>query len=271
MKAGNRQVKTEDKALAGHRILVTREYTADYKSLERQGAELFVFPTIEAVPPENYEELDRAISKLGRYDWLVFTSSNGVHFFLRRLLESGRDIQALHGLRVCAVGPGTAKALKRYGIEADLIPKRFSAEGLVEAFAHSVAGATSLNSISFLFPRAEAARDLFPSKIRELGGMIDEPVAYRTVAPRPKEDLRRSVLGAGITIATFTSGSTFINFLDMVGLDALPFLSRTAIAVIGPVTRQTVEKAGLRVSVMPAKATIKAMVEAIIEWATSPS
>jgi uroporphyrinogen III methyltransferase / synthase len=257
-----------NRVLKGHRILITREYTAEYESLEEQGADLFVFPTVEAVPPENYRDLDRAIRNLHEYNWLVFTSRNGVHFFFRRLLESGTSIEPLTGVCICAVGPGTARALDYYGLKADLIPKRFSAEGLIEAFTQPGAAANSLKGISFLFPRAEAARDLFPSKIRELGGAIEAPVAYRTVIPHLKRDIRVSVLDAGITIATFTSGSTFTNFLDMVGPRSLSFLSQVAIAVIGPVTQQTIEKAGLPVSIMPAKATIEAMVDAIIEWAT---
>lgn len=254
--------------LKGHRVLITREYTADYRPLEVEGAEALVFPTIKTVAPDNCEGLDRAISRLERYHWLVFTSRNGVHFFLKRLLASGRDLNELIRLRICAVGPGTAQALERYGLQANLIPRQYNAEGLVEAFLPKGAGDPGgLEGISFLFPRAEAARDLFPSKVRELGGIIDAPVAYRTTAPPVNHDLCKSVLHSGITIATFTSSSTFTNFVDMVGPAALPFLSRVAIAVIGPVARRTIEEAGLKVSIMPERATIKAMVQAIIEWA----
>jgi uroporphyrinogen III methyltransferase/synthase len=193
-----------------------------------------------------------------------------VHFFFKRLLESGGSIDALAGLAICAVGPGTADALSHYGLKAALVPKRFSAEGLVDTFIPpGTAEENHLRGISFLFPRAEGARDIFPSKIRELGGTIDAPIVYRTVTPRVRRDIRESVLTAGITIATFTSGSTFTNLLDMVGPKALPFLSHVAIAVIGPVTRRTVEEAGLQASIIPPKATIKAMVDAIIRWAAS--
>lgn len=256
----------ENKVLKGHRVLITREYTADYEPLEEHGGNIFVFPTLEAVRPKNYRDLDQAIRNLREYEWLVFTSRNGVHFFFKRLLESGSSIDGLAGLQICAVGPGTANALENYGIEADLIPRRFSAEGLIEVFAQPGTRSKPLKDVSFLFPRAEAARDIFPLKIRELGGVIDAPIAYRTVIPRVKRDVRKSVLVAGITIATFTSGSTFTNFLDVIGPKALPFLSHVTVAVIGPVTRDVVEGKGLQVSIMPEKATIKAMVEAIIEW-----
>lgn len=263
VRVGNRRMPIENKVLKGHRVLITREYTADYEPLEEHGGNIFVFPTLEAVRPKDYRGLDQAIRNLREYDWLVFTSRNGVHFFFKRLLESGGSVEALAGLYICAVGPGTADALDHYGLKADLLPKRFSAEGLVEAFTEP---GRPLRDTSFLFPRAEAARDIFPAKVRELGGIIDAPIAYRTVIPHVKRDVRESVLAAGITIATFTSGSTFTNFLDVVGTKALPFLSHVTIAVIGPVTRSIVEETGLRVSIMPAKATIRAMVEAIIEW-----
>lgn len=257
---------TENKVLKDHRVLITREYTADYEPLEEHGGAIFVFPTLEAVRPKTYRDLDQAITHLHDYDWLVFTSRNGVHFFFKRLLESGASIDALAGLSICVVGPGTADALESYGLEADLVPKRFSAEGLVEAFTQPGMRLKPLKDVSFLFPRAEAARDVFPSKVRELGGIIDAPIAYRTVVPQMKRDLCESVLTAGITIATFTSGSTFTNFVDVIGTRALPFLSHVTVAAIGPITRDTVEETGLHVSIMPTKATIKAMVEAIIEW-----
>jgi uroporphyrinogen III methyltransferase / synthase len=256
-----------DGVLIGHRVLITREYTADYKPLEEEGAELLIFPTIQTVPPDSWKELDEAIDRLQQYHWLVFTSSKGAYFFLKRLLERGRNTEVLSRLRICAVGSETARFLHRYGLKSDLIPKQFSAEGLIEAFRQPTVGSGSLQGLSFLLPRAETGRDLFPLKVRELGGVIDIPVTYRTIAPPISEDLRASVISSGVTIATFTSGSTFTNFVQLAGPNALPFLSRTAMAVIGPVTRRAVEKLGLRVSVMPEKATIRAMVEAVIAWA----
>jgi uroporphyrinogen III methyltransferase / synthase len=257
----------KNKVLKGHRILITRECTADYKPLEEQSGDLFVFPTIQAVTPEDHRDLDRSIGNLREYNWLVFTSKNGVDFFVRRLLENGYGIDILSALAICAVGSGTAVALSHYGLKADIVPKRFSAEGLIDTFARPEVRDKHLKGISFLFPKAEAARDVLPSKIRELGGTIDTPIAYRTVIPQVPQEACESILAAGITIATFTSGSTFTNFINMVGPGAIPFLARTAIAVIGPVTQRSIEETGLPVSIIPPKATIKSMVKAIIEWA----
>ncbi len=119
----------------------------------------------------------------------------------------------------------------------------------------------------FLLPRAEKAREIFPEKVRELGGVIDVPVAYRTIKPEFRgKRLRRFLREGKITIATFTSAATFHNFREIMGSDAEELLKRVAIAVIGPVTAKAVEKAGLRVDIMPGEATIEAMVEATIKW-----
>ncbi len=119
----------------------------------------------------------------------------------------------------------------------------------------------------FLLPRAEVAREIFPEKVRELGGDIDVPVAYRTVKPESRgKRLRRFLKEGKITIATFTSAATFNNFRDIMGEDSAELLKGVVIAAIGPVTAKAVEKAGLRVDIMPSEATIDAMVEGIIQW-----
>ncbi len=119
----------------------------------------------------------------------------------------------------------------------------------------------------FLLPRAEVAREVFPEKVRELGGEIDVPVAYRTIKPESRgKRLRRFLKEGRISIATFTSAATFNNFREIMGKDADELLKRVAIAVIGPVTAKAVENAGLKVDIMPKEATIEAMVEEIIKW-----
>jgi uroporphyrinogen III methyltransferase/synthase len=121
----------------------------------------------------------------------------------------------------------------------------------------------------FLLPRAEEARNLFPAQIRALGGKIDTPAAYRTIKPEKHGKLLKRFLFEGrISMATFTSGASFTNFLDIVGRDALPLLRKVAIAAIGPVTKKTIEKSGLKVHILPKEATIGAMVQEIIKWAT---
>ncbi|MCL4456577.1 MAG: uroporphyrinogen-III C-methyltransferase [Nitrospirae bacterium] len=265
----------ENKPLFGHRILVTREYTEDYAPLEDLGAEIFEFPTIKIAPPESYQELDDAITRIESYNWLIFTSANGFKYFMQRLLDKGKDIRDLKGIKICAIGTKTAEKIKNYGIKVDLVPEEFNAEGLIEAFCKVHAYPDTpiprypLQGIKFLLPRAEVARELFPQKVRELGGEIDTPVAYRAIKPEKHgKRLKRFLKEGRITIATFTSAATFHNFVDIMGDGAIDFLKGITIAAIGPVTAKAVEKEGLKVSIMPEEATIKAMVDEIIKKAT---
>lgn len=261
----------EKKPMFGHRVLVTREHAGGFEPLEELGAEMIEFPTIEIAPPENYDELDSAINKIEAYNWIIFTSGNGVEYFLKRLMEKDKDIRDLKGIRICAIGTKTAAEIKKYGIKVDLIPEEFNAEGLIEAFLkiqNSKFKNQSLKGIKILLPRAEKAREIFPEKVRELGGEIDVPAAYRAVKPEMHgKRLKRFLKEGRISVATFTSASTFDNFMKIIGEDADELLKDVAIAVIGPVTARAVEKAGLKVQIMPETATIEAMVEEIIKWA----
>jgi len=262
----------EKKLMFGHRILATREHLEGFEPLEELGAEIIEFPTIEIVPPESYDELDKSIEQLETYDWLIFTSRNGVKFFFKRFFEKDRDIRDLKGLKICAIGTKTAKEIKEYGLKTDLIPDEFRAEGLIKAFISEQRAKSKeqrLKGMRFLLPRAEKAREIFPEKVRELGGEIDVPVAYRTIKPESRgKRLRRFLKEGRISIATFTSAATFNNFREIMRKDADELLKGVTIAVIGPVTAKAVENAGLRVDIMPKEATIEAMVEEIIKWAT---
>jgi uroporphyrinogen III methyltransferase/synthase len=259
----------EKKPLFGHRILITREYSSDYEPLEELGAEIFEFPTIRIVPPASYKELDAAIHRIEEYHWIVLTSANGVRFFMERFFNKGRDVRDLKGLKLCAVGSKTADAVRAYGMKVDLVPDEFNAEGLVESLNQMYGSPDRLKGVRFLLPRAERARELFPDRVKALGGKIDTPVAYRAVKPdKHGKLLKRFLMEGKISVATFTSGATFTNFIDIMGSDAVPFLKRIAIAAIGPVTRRTIEKSGLKVDILPQEATIRAMVDAIIKWAT---
>lgn len=260
----------ENKPLFGRRVLVTREHSEGFEEMEELGAEVIEFPTIKIVPPENCGELDAAIDKIESYNWLIFTSANGVKFFFKRFFERERDIRDLKGIKICSIGEKTASFIKSYGIKVDLVPEQFSAEGLIEAFASGLSPQTSddrLKGMRFLLPRAEEAREIFPEKVRELGGEIDVATAYRAVKPELHgKRLRRFLKEGKISIATFTSAATFNNFMSIMEDDALDLLRGVAIAVIGPVTARAVEKSGLNVSIMPEEATIEAMVKSIIEW-----
>jgi uroporphyrinogen III methyltransferase/synthase len=266
----------EKKPLFGYRILITREYTKDYEPLEDLGAEIFEFPTIKIVPPESYKELDESIDKIETYNWIIFTSANGFRYFIQRLIDKNRDIRDLKGIKICAIGTKTAEVIKNYGLRVDLIPEEFNAEGLISAIAQEFGGVEEnifeLKGLKILLPRAEVAREIFPEKVRDLGGEIDTPTAYRTIKPEIHgKRLKRFLKEGRISIATFTSAATFNNFVDIIGSDATEILRDVTIAAIGPVTAKAIEKVGLRVSIMPKEATINAMVEEIIRWATKSS
>ncbi|NCO84395.1 MAG: uroporphyrinogen-III C-methyltransferase [Nitrospirae bacterium CG_4_10_14_3_um_filter_44_29] len=271
VKLRDRLMWYEKKPMFGLRVLVTREHSGGFEPLEDMGAEIIEFSTIEIVPPESYDELDRAINKIEAYNWIIFTSGNGVKYFFERLMERDKDIRDLRGIKICAIGTRTAAEIKKYGIRVDLIPEEFNAEGLIEAFLkiqNSKLKNQSLKGIKILLPRAEKAREIFPEKVRELGGEIDAPAAYRAVKPEMHgKRLKRFLREGRISIATFTSAATFNNFMEIMGADADELLRDVAIAVIGPVTAKAVEKAGLKIAIMPETATIEAMVEDIIKWA----
>lgn len=274
----------ESKPMFGQRILVTRAPATEFELLEEMGAEIIEYPTIEIAPPQDYSGIDEAINKINTYDWLIFTSTNGVRYFLDRFFETGNDIRDMKGISICAIGSKTAAAIRKYGMKVDLIPEEFHAEGLIEAFVKvrsqksevrskdselQTPNSGLLKGVRFLLPRAETAREIFPEKIRELGGEIDIPVAYRAVKPEHRgRRLKRFLREGRITIATFTSAATFNNFVEMMGNEAFGLLKDVTIAAIGPVTAKAIEKAGLKVGIMPDKATIEAMVEEIIKKMT---
>ena len=268
----------EKKPMFGHRVLVTREHSEGFEPLEELGAEIIEFPTIEIAPPGNYNELDAAIDKIETYNWLIFTSANGIKYFMERFIERDKDIRDLKGIRICAIGTKTAAEIKKYGIKVDLMPDEFNAEGLIEVFTPNPplvrgggtkgVGFKPLTGMKFLLPRAEKAREIFPEKVRELGGEIDVPVTYRAIKPEIHgKKIKRFLKEGRISIATFTSAATFNNFREIIGEDADELLRDVAIAVIGPVTAKAIEKAGLKVHIMPKQATIEAMVGEIINWA----
>jgi len=251
----------EKKPLFGHRILVTREDRRGIESLKSAGAELFRFPTIEITDPEDWTPVDRALERLGDYDWLVLTSRNGVERFFRRLRDRGGDVRDLAGVKICAIGSATARAVAGQGLRVDVIPETFRAEGLVSALG-DVAGTR------ILLPRAEEAREVFPDAVRARGGSIDVVVCYRSVPPHTRaKRLRRFLKSGKITIAMFTSGKTFKNFLAIAGDEGREALGTMAIAALGPVTARAIEDEGYSPAIVPEEATMEALEEAILRWA----
>jgi uroporphyrinogen III methyltransferase/synthase len=256
----------EERPLFGKTVVVTRarEQASAFRILlEGKGAQCLEFPTIEVVPPSSWEPLDEAIRNLEFYDWLIFTSVNGVRFFFQRLQEHGEDVRALHGIRIAAIGPKTAAELTERGLNLDLVPSEYRAEAVIEGL-----GEQEVRGKRFLLPRAAKAREILPEKLEEMGGQIDVVTAYETIRPAEKSDEVRSFLNKGtISCITFTSSSTVENFAAMFPGDDLPsLLDKAAIACIGPITAQTAREHGLKVDIMPAEYTIEALTAEIVEY-----
>jgi uroporphyrinogen III methyltransferase/synthase len=199
---------------------------------------------------------------LDRTDFLILTSTNAVDSFFARLAEKGADVRSLAGVRIVAVGPKTAGAIRARGVSPDLVPEEYRAEGVVALLKErGIAGKR------VLYPRADLARDLIPAELAAAGAVIAAPVAYRTVAPAGGGDRIRDLLTAGeIDAVTFTSSSTVENFLDMVGPDAADLLEKVNVVSIGPLTTLTAERLGLKVDVQPPTYTLEGMLEAMIQY-----
>ncbi len=263
----------ENRPLFGRRIVVTRarEQASDFKALLAElGACCIEFPTIEIEPPPSWEPLDDAVARLSSYGWVVFTSVNGVRFFMERLWASGRDVRALHGVRLAAIGPRTAEALESFGLRIDLVPGEYRAEAIMEAL---LGIGEKLAGMRFLMPRAMVAREVLPESLRAAGAEVDVVPAYRTVIPseRSAQMLERFRKGE-IHCLTFTSSSTVSNFFGLFNRDEImPCLEGVTIACIGPITAETARRYGLATHVMPSEYTIPALAAAIAEhFARSP-
>ena len=256
----------DKKPLFGKKIIVTRsrEQASDFSVLlEKYGAEPIEFPTIETVPPKDWKEIDRAIKNLPKYDWAIFTSINGVKYFVERLKKQGKDIRELKGIKICAIGPATAKAIEDLGIKVDLLPKEYRAESIITGL-----GKTKIKGRRFLLPRALKAREVLPEEIKRLGGKVDVVTAYRTVQPKEKTDeIRKMLREKRVDVVTFTSSSTVENFVNMFKRNEVPgILNGTRVACIGPITKDTATKLGIKTDIMPEKYTIPALTEAIGEY-----
>ena len=256
----------EERPLFGKTVVVTRarEQASEFRFLlEEKGAHCLEFPTIEVVPPASWEPLDKAIQNLSDYNWVIFTSVNGVKFFFQRLEEHDKDVRALYGLRIGAIGPKTAASLSQRGLRLDLVPSEYRAEAVIEEL-----GEEEMRGKRFLLPRAAKAREILPEKIEEVGGQIDVVPTYETIRPRGKSDEVRSLLKKNlISCITFTSSSTVENFAAMFPGDDLPALvDKAVVACIGPITAQTAREQGLDVNIMPAEYTIDALTAEIVEY-----
>lgn len=248
--------------LQGKRILVTRAQAQAHDletRLQALGAVPLAFPTIHITPPrDGYAGLDAALRELAMFDWVVFTSVNGVDHVWQRLATLGLDDRVFARLQLAAIGPATAAELTARGLQSVVVPKRFVAEALLEVIPNPAGK-------RFLLPRAALARDTLRTGLQHAGAQVVEVPAYDTVLPEPSSETLAE-LAAGVDVLTFTASSTVRNFVAQLGpTRARSLADRAQVAVIGPITAETARDLGLHVDVVASEYTIAGLVAALVD------
>lgn len=261
----------ESRPLFGWRVLVTRtrqQASVLSASLAELGAVPVEVAVISIEPLEEYGILDQALGRIADYDWLVFTSANGVAAVLQRLADLGMDVRSLAGPRVAAIGPGTAAALEETGIRVDVVPEAFVAEGLAHALQQE-----GVEGRRVLIARAEDAREVLPQTLADAGAEVTVAPCYRTL-PRPEagDEIRGLLEGGELDCITFASSSSVRAFVECVGSSRAREMARgVTIVCIGPVTAETAEECGMRVDVIAQEHSIPGLVRALVEYASRES
>ncbi len=248
-----------DRPLSGKRIVVTRtrkQAGALSSRLRDLGAEVIELPTIRVEPPTDLRAFAELVQDCHSYDWIVFTSPNGVSAFFEMFYKLYDDARDLGAARIAAIGPATAARVREFHLKVNLQPDEFVAEGVVRAFKKE----GDIENLRILIARAEEARDLLTKELTAMGAIVDVALAYRTV---PETDdrtgARTRLTEQGADMITFTSSSTVENFLAL----GLPWPQGLEVASIGPITSQTARARGLAVAVEAKQYDVPGLVEAI--------
>ena len=249
----------EKRPLLGKRIVVTRtrkQASVLSNKLRALGAHVIELPTIRIEPPTNLREFAELVQDTHIYDWIVFTSANGVEAFFDIFFKLYDDAREIGGARIAAIGPATAQRVKDFHLHVDLQPEEFVAEGVMREFKKQ----GSIENVRILLVRAEKARDVLPKELLAAGAIVDEAFAYRTVPEtRDTSGAQRQLVQDGADLITFTSSSTVENFFAL----GLPWPKGMRIASIGPITSKTVRDQGYNVNVEARRHDINGLVEAI--------
>ncbi len=256
----------ESLPLSNKTMVITRaEDQADTLAdlLEQAGARVICFPTIEIGPPRSYGKLDDALQRAHNYDYLVFTSVNGVHAFVSRMRFLKIKRERLCGVTIAVLGEMTAQALRMHGITPGIVPAVFTSRNLAAAFRGE-----QMRGKKVLLVRSDIAGVLLPRAFKKMGALVEEVSGYRITKPRVKNgEMKRIFEQERVDCITFTSPSTFVNFLSLMkGTPVKPILKKTAVAAIGPVTRREIVKHGIKVSITASPHTIPALAKAIIAY-----
>jgi uroporphyrinogen III methyltransferase/synthase len=255
----------EKKPLFGKRVLVTRALSQSRvlsEKIQELGGEPLEFPVIRIVRPKRQDLLDEALLQLKRYDWVIFTSANGVKFFFERLKELKLDIRTMHKARIAAIGPKTAETLEEKGLIVEALPDEYKAEALVEHLRPLVKAGEEV-----LLPRANIARKVLADELVKMGLRVTEVDAYDTeIGAEDVSEVLRLLEDGALHVITFTSSSTVRNFVEAVRTvreDVEALLEKTKVVCIGPITAGTARELGVRVDAVADTYTIDGLVEAI--------
>jgi uroporphyrinogen-III synthase len=264
---------SKNRGLVGVRVLVGRarhQARALSAELRKLGADVIEIPFIEIRKPRSFKPLDSALKNLGRYDWLILTSVNGVKSMWERMRKLRLSRVSIRDLNIAAIGPATKRAIEQRGLRVDVVPKEYVAESVVRSLRRKVKGKR------VLLVRAKVARDVIPRELRKAGAQVHVVEAYETVVPESSRRKLQAVLKNAKRrpqVVTFTSSSTVRNFVEL--LDSKKARARgqdyphhtcldgIRMASIGPVTSATLREFGLSVNIRAKEFTIPGLVAAI--------
>ena len=255
----------EDLPLLGKKVVVTRAraQASDFiKILRRAGAECIEMPTIKINPPENNIPLEKSIDNINSFDWLIFTSVNGVKFFFNTLYSKNKDVRVLGHLKFACIGPVTKDELKKHGIISDVLPETYRAESVAKAFANK-----NIKDKNILIPRAKEARAILPQELIKMGAVVHEVTAYETTLEnRDKDVLIKMLENNEIDVVTFTSSSTVENFTKLIPSDKFKkLIENITCACIGPITEKTAVSLGFNPDIVATDFTIDGLMDSILQ------
>ena len=251
--------------LFGKKVLITRSRAQASKLREQLadlGAQPFELPTIQMGTLEDYKELDGALSRLGDFGWVIFSSTNAVEAVFSRLEHSNnfRDARAFGSNQIVATGPATAQALEQRGLIADFVPANSVSEYVVQELSDR-----EWSGVPVFLPGADIGRDVLAEGLARLGAEVEQVAAYRTVAPNGIGVLAREMLDQGIDVVTFTSSSTVRNLMEALNGEGSS-LATSMIACIGPATAATARELGLKVDLVAKNHNVEGLVEALVDY-----
>ncbi|MGD0308734.1 MAG: uroporphyrinogen-III synthase [Acidobacteriota bacterium] len=228
------------------------------------GAEVRIFTILSIRETQDKSALDAALDHLHEYAWIVFTSTQGVRFFLRRMEERGIPKRLDRDLQICAVGSATAAALETAGICVSLVPREYVAEGILNSFKEKYGTLNALAGLRILLPRAREARDLIPRTLEAAGVRVDVSPCYENVLPEIDSKQLQALFACTPDLLVFTSSSTVKNFIALIGSQrGKQILAQATVAALGPVTESTLAAFGKQAEIRPSKSTIAVLLEAI--------